>query len=125
MSNIIAAAEITNADAIHPDMVFSENSKFSKICQEHGIKFIGASPEMIDRMGDKASAKSTMIEAGVLCTRFSRYFRIIRTSVRIVSTFGFPVMLKATAGGGGKGMRAVWKEEDLLQRSCQESLLLW
>ena len=68
MSNIIAAAEITNADAIHPGYGFlSENAKFSKICQEHGIKFIGASPEMIDRMGDKASAKSTMIEAGVPC----------------------------------------------------------
>ena len=68
MSNIIAAAEITNADAIHPGYGFlSENAKFSKICQEHGIKFIGASPEMIDRMGDKASAKATMIEAGVPC----------------------------------------------------------
>jgi acetyl-CoA carboxylase biotin carboxylase subunit len=65
MSNIIAAAEITNADAIHPGYGFlSENAKFSKICQEHGIKFIGASPEMIDRMGDKASAKATM-KAGV------------------------------------------------------------
>ena len=68
MSNIIAAAEITNADAIHPGYGFlSENAKFSKICQEHGIKFIGAAPEMIDRMGDKASAKATMIEAGVPC----------------------------------------------------------
>ena len=68
MPNIIAAAEITNADAIHPGYGFlSENAKFSKICQEHGIKFIGAAPEMIDRMGDKASAKATMKEAGVPC----------------------------------------------------------
>ena len=68
MSRIIAAAEITNSDAIHPGYGFlSENSKFSKICQEHGVKFIGAAPEMIDRMGDKASAKATMKEAGVPC----------------------------------------------------------
>ena len=68
VSSIIAAAEITNADAIHPGYGFlSENAKFSKICEEHNIKFIGASPEMIDRMGDKANAKSTMIAAGVPC----------------------------------------------------------
>ena len=68
MSNIIAAAEITNADAIHPGYGFlSENAKFSKICQENNIKFIGASPEMIDKMGDKATAKATMKEAGVPC----------------------------------------------------------
>ena len=68
MSNILAAAEITNADAIHPGYGFlSENSKFSKLCEEHAIKFIGASAEMIDRMGDKANAKSTMIAAGVPC----------------------------------------------------------
>lgn len=68
MSNVIAAAEITNADAIHPGYGFlSENAKFSKICQEHGIKFIGASPEMIDKMGDKATAKATMKAAGVPC----------------------------------------------------------
>ena len=66
MPNIISAAEITNADAIHPGYGFlSENAKFSAICQQYGIKFIGASPEMINSMGDKASAKSTMIAAGV------------------------------------------------------------
>jgi acetyl-CoA carboxylase, biotin carboxylase subunit len=117
MSNIIAAAEITNADAIHPGYGFlSENSKFSKICQEHGIKFIGAAPEMIDRMGDKASAKATMIEAGVPCVPGSvGILESYEQALELSLEFGFPVMLKATAGGGGKGMRAVWKEEDLLK----------
>ena len=117
MSNIIAAAEITNADAIHPGYGFlSENAKFSKICQEHGIKFIGASPEMIDRMGDKASAKATMIKAGVPCVPGSvGILESYEQALQISREFGFPVMLKATAGGGGKGMRAVWKEEDLLK----------
>jgi acetyl-CoA carboxylase, biotin carboxylase subunit len=117
MSNIIAAAEITNADAIHPGYGFlSENSKFSKICQEHGIKFIGAAPEMIDRMGDKASAKATMIEAGVPCVPGSvGILESYEQALQLSREFGFPVMLKATAGGGGKGMRAVWKEEDLLK----------
>jgi acetyl-CoA carboxylase biotin carboxylase subunit len=117
MSNIIAAAEITNADAIHPGYGFlSENSKFSKICQEHGIKFIGAAPEMIDRMGDKASAKSTMIEAGVPCVPGSvGILESYEQAAELANQFGYPVMLKATAGGGGKGMRAVWKEEDLLK----------
>jgi acetyl-CoA carboxylase biotin carboxylase subunit len=117
MSNIIAAAEITNADAIHPGYGFlSENAKFSKICQEHGIKFIGASPEMIDRMGDKASAKATMIKAGVPCVPGSvGILESYEQALQLSLEFGFPVMLKATAGGGGKGMRAVWKEEDLLK----------
>jgi acetyl-CoA carboxylase biotin carboxylase subunit len=117
MSNIIAAAEITNADAIHPGYGFlSENAKFSKICQEHGIKFIGASPEMIDRMGDKASAKATMIEAGVPCVPGSvGILESYEQALQLARDFGYPVMLKATAGGGGKGMRAVWKEEDLLK----------
>jgi acetyl-CoA carboxylase, biotin carboxylase subunit len=117
MSNIIAAAEITNADAIHPGYGFlSENAKFSKICQEHGIKFIGASPEMIDRMGDKASAKSTMIEAGVPCVPGSvGILESYEEAEKIANEFGYPVMLKATAGGGGKGMRAVWKKEELLK----------
>jgi acetyl-CoA carboxylase biotin carboxylase subunit len=117
MSNIIAAAEITNADAIHPGYGFlSENSKFSKICQEHGIKFIGASPEMIDRMGDKASAKATMKAAGVPCVPGSEgLLESYEQTKKLSKDMGYPVMLKATAGGGGKGMRAVWKEEDLLK----------
>ena len=117
MSNIIAAAEITNADAIHPGYGFlSENSKFSKICQEHGIKFIGASPEMIDRMGDKASAKATMKAAGVPCVPGSEgLLESFEQAQKLAKEMGYPVMLKATAGGGGKGMRAVWKEEELLK----------
>ncbi|AWG24215.1 acetyl-CoA carboxylase biotin carboxylase subunit [Flavobacterium kingsejongi] len=115
MSNIIAAAEITNADAIHPGYGFlSENAKFSKICQEHGIKFIGASPEMIDKMGDKASAKATMKAAGVPTIPGSEgLLESYEQTKQLAKEFGYPVMLKATAGGGGKGMRAVWKEEEL------------
>ncbi len=115
VSNIMAAAEITNADAIHPGYGFlSENSKFSKICVEHGIKFIGASPEMIDRMGDKASAKATMKEAGVPCVPGSDgIIENFESCEKIANETGYPVMLKATAGGGGKGMRAVWKKEEL------------
>ncbi|MGO2357642.1 acetyl-CoA carboxylase biotin carboxylase subunit [Mesonia sp.] len=115
ISNIIAAAEITNADAIHPGYGFlAENSKFSKICQEHDIKFIGASPDMIDRMGDKASARATMQSAGVPCIPGSDgLLKDFPDCLKTSKAMGFPVMLKATAGGGGKGMRAVWKEEDL------------
>jgi len=115
MSNIIAAAEITNADAIHPGYGFlSENAKFSKICEEHNIKFIGASPEMIERMGDKASAKATMKEAGVPCVPGSEgILKSFEQTETLAAEMGYPVMLKATAGGGGKGMRAVWKAENL------------
>jgi len=115
VANIISAAEITNADAIHPGYGFlSENARFSKICDEHGIKFIGASPEMIDRMGDKANAKATMKAAGVPCVPGSD--GIIETFTdckKIAKATGYPVMLKASAGGGGKGMRAVWSEDKL------------
>jgi acetyl-CoA carboxylase biotin carboxylase subunit len=115
MANIIAAAEITNADAIHPGYGFlSENAKFSKICKEHGIKFIGASPQMIDQMGDKASAKATMEAAGVPTIPGSKgLIASFEQAKKIAKEVGYPVMLKATAGGGGKGMRAVWKEDDL------------
>ena len=115
MSNVIAAAEITNADAIHPGYGFlSENAKFSKICEEHGIKFIGASAEMIDKMGDKASAKATMKAAGVPCVPGSDgIIESYEECEKLAEEVGYPVMLKATAGGGGKGMRGVWKKEDL------------
>jgi acetyl-CoA carboxylase biotin carboxylase subunit len=115
MSNIIAAAEITNADAIHPGYGFlSENAKFSKICQEHGIKFIGASPEMIEKMGDKATAKATMKAAGVPCVPGSDgILESLEQAKKVAKEIGYPVMMKATAGGGGKGMRAIWKEEEL------------
>jgi len=113
--NIIAAAEITNSDAIHPGYGFlAENANFSKICAENDIKFIGASPDMINGMGDKASAKETMKKAGVPTIPGS--IGIIETfeaCKKIAKEIGYPVMLKATAGGGGKGMRLVWKEKDL------------
>ena len=115
MSNIIAAAEITNADAIHPGYGFlSENAKFSNLCEEHHIKFIGASGRMIDQMGDKANAKSTMKEAGVPCVPGSEgVIADFKECEKLAVETGYPVMLKASAGGGGKGMRAVWKPEDL------------
>ncbi len=113
--NIIAAAEITNADAIHPGYGFlSENEKFSRVCQEHGIKFIGALPEQIASMGDKASAKATMIAAGVPCIPGSEgLLKDLDDALKNAVIIKYPVIIKATAGGGGKGMRIVWKEEDM------------
>ncbi len=113
--NIIAAAEITNADAVHPGYGFlSENARFSRICSENGIKFIGPSPEMIDRMGDKATAKATMKKAGVPTIPGSEgLLDSYEEAESLAEEIGYPVILKATAGGGGKGMRAVWKKADL------------
>jgi len=113
--NIIAAAEITNADAIHPGYGFlSENAKFSKICGENGIKFIGASPEMIEGMGDKAAAKETMKKAGVPTIPGSDgLIKDFTHCKKLAKKIGYPVMLKATAGGGGRGMRLVWKATEL------------
>tara|TARA_R110001583_G_scaffold83631_5_gene220721 strand:+ start:7337 stop:8686 length:1350 start_codon:yes stop_codon:yes gene_type:complete len=115
MSAILAAAEITNADAIHPGYGFlSENAKFSKLCEEHGIKFIGASADMISKMGDKASARATMKAAGVPTIPGSDgLLETFEETEELADEMGYPVMLKATAGGGGKGMRAVWKKENL------------
>tara|TARA_B110000438_G_scaffold15876_1_gene14968 strand:+ start:21149 stop:22414 length:1266 start_codon:yes stop_codon:yes gene_type:complete len=113
--NIIAAAEITNSDAIHPGYGFlAENANFSKICSENDIKFIGASPKMINGMGDKASAKETMKQAGVPTIPGSNgIVKDFDECKKSANKIGYPVMLKATAGGGGKGMRLVWKEENL------------
>lgn len=115
MANIIAAAEITNADAIHPGYGFlSENSKFSRICQEHGIKFIGPTPEMIDSMGDKASAKATMKAAGVPTIPGSDgLIEDLKQAKKVAKEIGYPVIIKATAGGGGKGMRVIWNDGEL------------
>ncbi len=115
MQSILAAAEITNADAIHPGYGFlAENAKFSKLCEEHGIKFIGASDEMISKMGDKASARATMKAAGVPTIPGSDgLLNSYEEAEQLADEMKYPVMLKATAGGGGKGMRAVWKKENL------------
>ncbi|HLP32992.1 MAG TPA: acetyl-CoA carboxylase biotin carboxylase subunit [Bacteroidia bacterium] len=114
MANIIAAAEITNADAIHPGYGFlSENAKFSEICRDHGIKFIGATPEQINSMGDKSNAKDTMKKAGVPTIPGSDgLLKDVKEGVGIAEKIGYPVILKATAGGGGRGMRIIWKAEE-------------
>ena len=113
-SNIISAAEITNSDAIHPGYGFlSENAKFSKICDEHNIKFIGASFDMINKMGDKATAKATMKAAGIPTIPGSEgVIESFEDALKIGNKIGYPIMLKATAGGGGKGMREVWNKEE-------------
>jgi len=115
MNNIIAAAEITNADGIHPGYGFlSENAKFSRICKEHGIKFIGATPEQIESMGDKSSAKDTMKKAGVPCIPGSDgLLKDLEDAKKNAKKIVYPVIIKATAGGGGKGMRVIWNEEEL------------
>ncbi len=113
--NIIAAAEITNADAIHPGYGFlSENAKFSKICQEYGIKFIGATPEQIEAMGDKATAKATVKAAKVPVVPGSDgLLESLSHAKQVAKDIKFPVMMKATAGGGGKGMRVIWNIKEL------------
>ena len=112
--NIIAAAEITNADAIHPGYGFlSENAGFSRICQEHNIKFIGALPEQIEGMGDKANAKATMLKAKVPCVPGSKgLLKDLADCLKTAEKIGYPIMLKATAGGGGKGMRLCWDAQE-------------
>jgi acetyl-CoA carboxylase biotin carboxylase subunit len=109
MPNIVSAAEITNADAIHPGYGFlSENASFSKICKDYGIKFIGASAEMINAMGDKASAKATMKKAGVPTIPGSEgLLGSIEEGIKLANKIKYPIILKATAGGGGRGMRIV------------------
>ena len=112
--HLISAAEITNADAIHPGYGFlSENAKFSQICRDYGIKFIGATPEQINGMGDKASAKDTMIAAGVPTIPGSvGLLTDVKQGITVANEIGYPIILKATAGGGGRGMRIVWKDEE-------------
>ena len=112
--NIISAAELTNADAIHPGYGFlSENAKFSAICRDYGIKFIGATPEQINAMGDKASAKETMKNAGVPTIPGSEgLLTDVKEGIEIAREIGYPIILKATAGGGGRGLRIVWNDEE-------------
>ena len=114
--HIMAAAEITNADAIHPGYGFlAENAKFAQICADHGIKFIGPTPDMINAMGDKITAKETMIKAGVPVVPGSGGLleSVDQAKLLAKNEVGYPVILKATAGGGGKGMRVVWQESEM------------
>ena len=113
--HIMAAAEITNADAIHPGYGFlAENAKFAQICADHGIKFIGPTPEMINKMGAKITAKDTMIKAGVPVVPGGKgLLESVEEAKTLAKEIGYPVILKATAGGGGKGMRVVWNEEEI------------
>jgi acetyl-CoA carboxylase biotin carboxylase subunit len=113
--HIMAAAEITNADAIHPGYGFlAENAGFSEICAKYNIKFIGPTPDMIRRMGDKMTAKETMIAAGVPCIPGSEgLLESVEEAKKLAGEMGYPVILKATAGGGGKGMRVVFEEDEI------------
>ena len=115
IAHIMAAAEITNADAIHPGYGFlAENAKFSQICADHGIKFIGPTPDMINKMGDKITAKETMIKAGVpVVPGGEGLLESVEQTKELAKVVGYPVILKATAGGGGKGMRVVWEESEI------------
>ena len=112
---IMAAVEITNADAIHPGYGFlAENADFSEICSQYGVKFIGPTPDQIRKMGDKITAKETMIKAGVPVVPGSGgLIKDTKEAIKLANEIGYPVILKATAGGGGKGMRIVWKDEDI------------
>ena len=113
--HIMAAAEITNADGIHPGYGFlAENARFAEICGEHGIKFIGPLPAMINSMGDKITAKETMIKAGVpVVPGGEGLLQDLHHAVGMANQIGYPIILKATAGGGGKGMRVVWEESEM------------
>ncbi|HXB33269.1 MAG TPA: acetyl-CoA carboxylase biotin carboxylase subunit [Puia sp.] len=113
--HIMAAAEITNADAIHPGYGFlAENARFAEICGEHEIKFIGPTPGMISAMGDKITAKETMIKAGVPVVPGGKgLLENLDEAKGLAREIGYPVILKATAGGGGKGMRVVWEESEM------------
>lgn len=115
MAHLMAAVEITNADAIHPGYGFlAENAKFAGICNDHGIKFIGPTPEMINSMGDKITAKETMIKAGVpVVPGGEGLLQSLDEAKGLAREMGYPVILKATAGGGGKGMRIVWEEPEM------------
>lgn len=115
IAHIMAAVEITNADAIHPGYGFlAENARFAQICNDHDIKFIGPTADMINAMGDKITAKETMIKAGVpVVPGGEGLLQSLEEATGMANDMGYPVILKATAGGGGKGMRIVWEEADM------------
>ena len=123
---IMAAVEITNADAVHPGYGFlSENANFAEVCTEYGVKFIGPSADMITKMGDKITAKDTMIKAKVPVVPGSDgQLKSVKEGLKIAKDIGYPVMLKASAGGGGKGMRIVNSEDEFesqMQKAQQEA----
>jgi len=115
--HIMSAVEITNADAIHPGYGFlAENARFAKICNDHGIKFIGPTGDMINSMGDKITAKETMIKAGVPVVPGGKgLLQSLEEARGMAKDMGYPVILKATAGGGGKGMRIAWNDKEALE----------
>ena len=115
MANLISAAEITGVDAIHPGYGFmAENAEFSQLCEDHGIKFIGPSAEVIQSMGDKATAKASMRAAGVPVVPGSQgLLESLEQALELAEEAGYPVLLKATAGGGGKGMRKVFTPDEM------------
>ena len=115
IAHLMAAAEITNADAIHPGYGFlAENARFAQICNDHNIKFIGPTPDMISKMGDKITAKETMIKAGVpVVPGGEGLLQSLDEALGLAKNMGYPVILKATAGRGGKGMRIVWEASEM------------
>lgn len=115
IQNIMAAAELTAADAIHPGYGFlAENAVFAETCTKYGIKFIGPTAAQIRAMGDKISAKETMIKSGVPCVPGSEgLIESVAEAKKLAKKIGYPVILKATAGGGGKGMRIVYEEAEI------------
>jgi len=114
ISKVMAAVEITNADAVHPGYGFlAENADFAEVCSEYGIKFIGPTPSMIRKMGDKITAKETMVKADVpVIPGSGGLLKDVEEGMKLAEEMGYPVILKATAGGGGKGMRVIWKPDD-------------
>ena len=113
--HIMAACEITNADAVHPGYGFlAENAKFAQICADHGIKFIGPTPEMINKMGDKITAKETMIKAGVpVVPGGEGLLESVEEAKKLAKEIVYPVIIRATAGRGGKGRLVVWNETEI------------
>lgn len=130
IKNIISAAEITNSDAIHPGYGFlAENAIFSRVCKKHQIKFIGAASNHIENMSDKLNAKITMAKAGVpSIIGADRFIQDLNEAIYVAEHIGYPVMIKAALGGGGKGMRCIRNKKDLKKKwytAVKESIMLF
>src|SRR5690349_24760043 len=115
IARLISAAEVTGADAVHPGYGFlSENAHFADVCASCGFTFIGPTPEMIRKMGDKAVARRTMVEAGLPVVPGSDgVLSDVDEAQSLAKTIGYPVIIKAASGGGGRGMRVAWDEKQL------------